>query len=284
MPKRTDTFKAGEYFIAVEGLAMMRSIITDTPRAKRRMDEVRRIIERFDQFPQSLEFPVAEFDVQGGYARWAPNYDGPNPAIEREEPIVGEWLSHISRGVALDAACGTGRHAATLSAMGHTVIGVDATPAMLEIARTKVPACEFRIGQLEALPVEDASVDVITCALALTHVPQIAPVIREFARVLRPGGRAILSDMHPFMAMTSGVAAFPSDDGKPGFPYVENIIHHATEYVQAFIENGLRIVSCAEPTVTEEMLSRFPTFQAYPDATRDAFLDAPYLLMWQLER
>jgi hypothetical protein len=56
MPKRTDTLRAGEYYIAIEGLAMMRSIIADTPRTRRRMDDVRRIIERFDQFPQSLEF------------------------------------------------------------------------------------------------------------------------------------------------------------------------------------------------------------------------------------
>jgi len=283
MPKRTDTFRAGEYFIAIEGLAMMRHLITDTARAKRRMDDIRRIIEGFDQFPQSLEFPVTEYDVQAGYTRWAPRYDGPNPAIERESPIVADWLSDVPRGVALDAACGTGRHAATLSALGHDVIGVDATPAMLDIARARVPSCDFRLGQLEALPVDDAAVDVITCALALTHVAKLEPVVREFARVLRRGGRAILSDIHPFMAMTGGVAAFPPEDGALGVPYVENLIHQANEYVQAFIANGLRIVRCAEPLVTEEMLPRFPTFAAYPDATREAFLDAPYLLMWQVE-
>ena len=102
---------------------------------------------------------------------------------------------------------------------------------MLDLARAKVPGADFRIGTLEALPVEDASVDLVTCALALTHVPALRPVVGEFARVLRPGGRAILSDVHPFMAMTGGVAAFPAPDGARGVPYVENIVHQASEYV-----------------------------------------------------
>ena len=107
--------------------------------------------------------------------------------------------------------------------------------------------------------------------------------MREFARVLRPGGRAVLSDMHPFVAMTSGVAAF-NPDGKRGVRYVRNIVHGTSEYVQAFVAAGLRIVQCVEPPVTEAQLPVFPTWQTYPEATRDAFLDMPYLLIWQLER
>jgi ubiquinone/menaquinone biosynthesis C-methylase UbiE len=252
--------------------------------ARKRMDDVRRIIERFDEFPHSLELPVTEHDVESGYTRWAPKYDGPNPAIEREEPVVHALLAKLPPGSALDAACGTGRHAAHLASLGHDVIGVDATEAMLAIARAKVPQGDFRIGQLESLPVKDASVDLVTCALALTHVERLAPVMQEFARVLRPGGHAVISDMHPFIAMTSGVAAFPAEDGGPGVPFVENRVHHASEYVQAYLDAGLRITACIEPVVTEEMLPRFPPYLAYPDATREAFLDLPYLLIWQLAK
>ncbi len=263
---------------------MIRNLITDTPLARKRMDDVRRIIERFDEFPQSLEFPVTEHDVESGYTRWAPRYDQPNPAIEREEPIVHALLAKLAPGTALDAACGTGRHAAHLAALGHAVIGVDATEAMLAIARAKVPNADFRLGQLESLPIDDASVDLVTCALSLTHVERLAPVIREFARVLRPGGRAIVSDIHPFMAMTSGVAGFPTEDGSLGVPFVVNRAHQVSEYMQAYLDAGLFVTACLEPTVTEEMLPRFPTYRAYPDATREAFLDLPYLLIWELAR
>src|SRR5437763_1190171 len=201
----THIMRAGEYFLGIEGLAIIRSILTDPPRAQRRVEETRSIVEHFDEFPQSLEFPVTEYDVEAGYTLWAPNYDGPNPAIEHEEPIVRGLLEGLPVGDALDAACGTGRHASMLAGLGYGVIGVDTTEAMLALARSKAPLVDFRSGRLEALPVDDASVDLVTCALALTHVEKLAPVIGEFARGLRPGGHVILSDMHPVIAMASGV-------------------------------------------------------------------------------
>lgn len=284
MQEKTQTLRAGEYFLAVEGLAMIRHVLTDLPTARRRVEETRRIIERFEDFPQSLELPVTEYGVQDGYSRWAPNYDGPNPAIECETPIVGEMLASIPAGDALDAACGTGRHAATLAAMGHRVIGVDATEAMLDVARAKVPGADFRGGTLDALPVDDGSIDVLTCTLALTHVERLAPVIAEFARVLRPGGTAILSDMHPFMVMTSLVAAFPTEDGGLGVPFVLNRVHQVSEYVQAALASGFRIVACVEPLVDEKLVPVFSSYRAYPEATRDAYFGLPYLLIWRLER
>jgi ubiquinone/menaquinone biosynthesis C-methylase UbiE len=279
-----EVLRAGDYFIAVEGMAMIRNLLTNPPVGRARGDEVRQIVEKYDEFPQSLVFDVRQHDVDEGYTRWAPSYDGPNPAIAREEPIVRQLLAGIAPGVALDAACGTGRHALALSELGHRVIGVDATEAMLAVARQKVPGADFRTGRLEALPVDGVSVDVVTCALALTHVDELAPVISEFARVLRPGGRAVLSDIHPFMAMTSSVAAFNEEGERGALPFVVNLPHQVSEYVQAFLGAGLAIRQCVEPPVTEEMLSVFPTYPSYPDATRDAFIGLPYLLIWELER
>ena len=104
---------------------------------------------------------------------------------------------------------------------------------------------------------------------------------------LRPGDapyELAPDHMHPLMTMTSGVAAFPETDGRRGIPFVLNRTHHASEYVHAFLDARLRITACFEPVVTEEMLPRFPTYQAYPEATREAFLDLPYLLIWSLVR
>jgi SAM-dependent methyltransferase len=163
MTKDTIVLKVGEYFMAVEGLAMMRHIITDPERGRARGEDMRRIVENFDAFPQNLDLPVTEHDVESGYTKWAPKYDGPgNMAIEYEEPVVRALMNELPAGDALDAACGTGRHAAMLAQLGHRVVGVDATEAMLAVARTKVPEADFRRGALEALPVDDASVDLVT--------------------------------------------------------------------------------------------------------------------------
>lgn len=263
---------------------MIRSVIPYPSTARKRVDDIRHIIGHFDEFPQSLVLPVTEFDVEDGYSRWAKHYDGPNAAIDCEEPIVHGLLASIPPGVALDAACGTGRHARTLSAMGHSVIGVDATEAMLELARKKVPQADFRTGFLESLPVDDASVDLVTCALALTHVRDLLPVFREFARVLRPDGQAIISDIHPQWATTGGVAAFPTEDGSPGVPFVVNMVHQLSEYMSAFRAAGLRVKDCVEPGANDELLTLFPSYRAFPDATREAFTGMPMLLVWHLGR
>jgi ubiquinone/menaquinone biosynthesis C-methylase UbiE len=275
---------AGEYFLGVEGYALIRNCLREPSAGRARLGEIRDIVERFDEFPNSLTIPLFEHPVEAGYTRWAPRYDGPNPAIAREEPIVHEMVASVPVGDALDAACGTGRHAAHLAGLGHRVVGVDATEAMLAVARDKVPGADFRLGRMEALPLDDSSVDLVTCALALTHVEDLEPVMREFARVLRPGGQAILSDIHPISTITGSLAGAPEGQLTDGIPFVRNLTHHVSEYIAAFLAAGLAIRECREPTVDEDTLAVFPSFLVYPEATRQAFLGTPYLLLWRLER
>ena len=282
MAKQSDTLLAGQYFLAVEGLALIRTTLRAPSSGHDRVEEIKTIVEAYDKFPHNLEIPMTEFEVDDGYDIWASRYDGPNPAIAREEPFFHGLVERLPVGVALDAACGTGRHAAHLAAVGHEVIGVDGNVTMLDVARAKVPAAEFRQGRLEALPVDDASVDLVTCALALTHVTDLRPVMAEFARVLRPGGQVVLSDIHPFATMTGGIAGFPEDDITQGIPFVANLTHPVSAYVTAFLAAGLSIVECIEPPITEEQLPVFPSHLLFPDATRQAFLDTPYLLIWLL--
>lgn len=285
MERRTETLTAGHYFLAVEGLALARHVLSDPVASSPRVDEIRDITVHLDDFPHSLEIPLVEHDVEDGYTQWAPVYDRPNPAIEREQPIVHEMLATLAPGDALDAACGTGRHAAKLAELGHRVVGVDTTEAMLAIARHKVPAADFRRGRLEQLPLDDASVDVVTCSLALTHVPDLEPVLQEFGRVLRPGGTAVLSDMHPFNTMTGGgVAGWPTEDITRGIPYVVNRTHQISDYIRAFNGGGLSVIDCVEPRFEEAEVSGVPSFGLYPDATRQAYVGLPFLLIWRLRR
>jgi SAM-dependent methyltransferase len=282
---RTDTVLAGHYFLGVEGLALARFCLRDSASIAPRVDEVLQIAATMDDFPNSLSIPMIEHDIDEGYTIWAGSYDGPNPAIEAEQPLVQAMLDAAGVGVALDAACGTGRHAARLVELGHRVIGVDATDAMLAIAREKVPEADFRRGRLEQLPVDDASVDLITCSLALTHVPDLRPVMQEFARVLKPGGTAVLSDIHPFNVMIGGgVAGFPGAELTDGVPYVVNLTHQMGDYLRAFDEAGLSVADCLEPPWGDAQLSRLPGYPIYPDACRQAFSDLPYLLVWRLTR
>ncbi len=102
--------------------------------------------------------------------------------------------------------------------------------------------------------------------------------------MLRPGGHAILADIHPFATMTGSIAGFPDKDITRGIPFVPNLTHHFGEYISAFLDAALTIVECVEPLVDESLLDVFPSYGFFPDATRQAFLDTPYLLIWRLER
>lgn len=283
MEERRDELIAAQYFAAVAGMAAMRRCLTNPSAVLARFDDVAAVVGARDEFPNDLRIPVVEHDVAGGYTAWSRVYDGPNPATAVDDEVVGALLAELPVGVALDAACGTGRHAARLVALGHDVIGVDANAAMLEVARAKVPGADLREGRLDALPLDDASVDLAVCSLALTHVPELAPAVRELARVLRPGGTAVLSDIHPTMVTFGGAAVFPVE--APGFElhYVPNLLHPVSEYVATAHDAGFAIRRCLEPSLPELAITSNPAYPVVPDAVRQAFEGLPSLLVWQLE-
>jgi SAM-dependent methyltransferase len=105
-------------------------------------------------------------------------------------------LELAPRSTAIDVGCGEGRHTAELARrFGFAVTGYDPVPRHIELAREAFPDTRFESGRAEALPVEDAGVDLVWCRDVLILVPGLERVYAEFRRVLRPGGRAIVYQM-----------------------------------------------------------------------------------------
>ena len=99
-----------------------------------------------------------------------------------------------------DLGCGTGQTAAALASFVGRVIAVDESSAMLGAARKRLAEhdnVEVRSGSLESLPIEAASLDAGILSLVLHFVVDPSVVIREAARVIRPGGRLLIVDMLP---------------------------------------------------------------------------------------
>jgi ubiquinone/menaquinone biosynthesis C-methylase UbiE len=275
----------GQFIVGMEGLALLRAWLTDHDAAGARVAELARMVADPDGPPLSVRLDVPAEDVRPGYARWASSYDATrNPLIHVEEPAVHALLDALPVGTALDAACGTGRHARALHARGHHVIGVDASPEMLDVARRALPDADLRLGDLTALPVETASVDLVVCALALTHCEDVVRPVSELARVLRRGGHLVVSDFHPFQLMVGGNAFFFDGAGRAG--YVRSYAHTHETYFAAFAAAGLRVTRCLEPRLDEAALEMAAgrLMPVAPEAFRGALLGTPEALVWQAVR
>jgi SAM-dependent methyltransferase len=88
----------------------------------------------------------------------------------------------------LDAGCGSGVAAALAHERGAEVSGIDAARPAIEIARERVPEADFRVGELEALPYEDDSFDVVTGFCSFQYAADPVHALQEARRVARPGG------------------------------------------------------------------------------------------------
>jgi SAM-dependent methyltransferase len=93
----------------------------------------------------------------------------------------------------LDLATGTGTVARLAAARGATVVGVDASPQMLETGLRLAPTLDLRVADACALPFPDGVYDVVTCGLAVTHFVDLDSALAEVQRVLRPGGTFVAS-------------------------------------------------------------------------------------------
>jgi ubiquinone/menaquinone biosynthesis C-methylase UbiE len=285
------------YLLGLEGVALLHAFAGDYDRdfTEARLAEIRALLDSADQLGSGTA--IRPIPLVEGYVAWADVYDQPgNQLIDLEQPIVWEILDGLPRGTALDAACGTGRHADYLARLGHAVIGVDTSPEMLAVAAAKVPGAEFREGDLHQLPVPDRHVDVVVCALALTHVPELAPVLAEFVRVLRPGGHLVISDSRGLLGYFGSpvVTALPGGE----FGYLPHRNRLTSDYLAAALPMGLQVRRCEEPRrpyplIDPEALPDAVPADEPPDiwslhswcpaATNAAYRDNPAAIVWHFQ-
>lgn len=275
--------RLARFLLGLRGLALLRGWpFDDAAEADQQVEEMIRLCGHPDRPPMSTVVSLEIADVDEAYGRWAETYDlGDNPVLWVEEPEVRRLLAGVPPGRALDAACGTGRYAAMLAEAGHDVVAVDASDAMLDRARARGIAAEFHRGDVRALPVPDGTFDVAVCALALTHVPDLAPAISELGRVVRPGGRVIISDMHPVATATGAHAFFFAGDGSRWV--TRNYVHWAGDYIRAAVGAGLRVEGCHDALLPIAFLGQMETGEVRAAAEK-AVVGLPLVVVWDLAR
>ncbi|MCX5529623.1 methyltransferase domain-containing protein [Streptomyces sp. NBC_00006] len=287
------------YLLGVEGAALLRGIRegrADRAFVEARIAEIRTLLE-VPALAQAEGVTASEGTISAAdvYQEWAPHYDAPgNQMIDVEQPVVRRILDGLPVGTALDAACGTGRHTVYLHELGHDVIGVDASPEMLAQARNSLPDVDFHEAELHQLPLPDNAVDTVVCALALTHVPDLAAVLAEFARVLRPGGNLVISDAHLLVSYLRPTRARrPGPDGRPSL--LTEYHRPLSAYLAAALPLGFQVRHCEEPRRPHHSLDSatapdpLPTYMSWDllhwcsDASAAALDDSPIVVIWHFQ-
>ncbi len=204
--------------------------------------------------------------VQRGYDRWSEIYDHEaNPLIGLEEPLVREALGDVAGLAVLDLGCGTGRHALWLASAGATVTAVDFSEGMMEKARAKPGAgkVRFLVHDLhEQLPFADGVFDRVVSGLVLEHLSDPDAFFAEARRVLKPGGRAVVSGMHPAMFLRNTRAHFhdplTGETVEPG-----SVEHPIGDFVMAAVRAGFSLLGIDERAPDADFAARYSRAAKY---------------------
>ena len=216
------------------------------------------------------ERPVRKVSTQAGYALWSVTYDSDkNGLIALEEPYVDAILATLPITTALDVGAGTGRYALKLARRGIAVTAIDQSPEMLAIAqdaaRREGLPINFHSAALEqGLPYEEGTFDFLICALVLCHVPDLFAAVKEFARVIQPGGYLLITDFHD-----GGIEqGWRTLIERAGMTYVlPKLTRTRNGYTEALTRNGLHIIKSSDLLVHE--VPEGYISQAFRDANMD---------------
>jgi ubiquinone/menaquinone biosynthesis C-methylase UbiE len=204
--------------------------------------------------------------IRDGYDQWAAVYDhDANPLVALEEPLVRAALGDVAGLEVLDLGCGTGRHALWLAAAGATVTALDFSAGMLEEAKRKPGGDTVRFlahDLLQPLPLPDASFDRVVSGLVLEHLPALDGFFAEARRVLRPGGRAVISAMHPAMFLKGAQARF-TDPGTGEKVQPGSFDHKVGDFVMAAVRAGFTLEGIEERAPDANFARRYPRAGKY---------------------
>lgn len=144
----------------------------------------------------------ARWNDERSAERWAEYADDITQHEDRQawEDIIRDVVGEESRKV-LDVGTGAGFLAGLYAGLGHNVVGCDFSESMLERARERAARdgfeATFTAGDAETLPFDDTSFDVVTNRVMIWSLPNPGVAVREWYRVLRPGGQIVLFGNHP---------------------------------------------------------------------------------------
>ncbi len=192
--------------------------------------------------------PINILSAKEGYNRIAKYYDSWRWYSfwrENETPIVANWLQRVG-GTTLDAGSGNSPYLDLLYAASERLALVDLSENMLRLAKKKLHGRGnvkhlLSVGDLRAIPLASRSIRQIICTRVLSNISTIAPVFREFARILESGGRVLVTDIHPLHRYQYTRIQTPR-----GQVYIETYKHKVSDVIATAGSVGLTLEENSE--------------------------------------
>lgn len=186
-------------------------------------------------------------DIRSAYNQWSDSYDADeNRTRDLERDVTRRRLGGLRFESILEIGCGTGKNTSFLCGIGERVLAVDFSQGMLEKAQEKVRADNVRFMIMDITrpwELESGSFSLIVCSLVLEHVEDLSRVFSEAARTLRPGGKLLIDELHPFRQYEGKKARFYRDREKVE---VDAFVHHISDFLSAAAAAGLELTDLDE--------------------------------------
>jgi 2-polyprenyl-3-methyl-5-hydroxy-6-metoxy-1,4-benzoquinol methylase len=209
---------------------------------------------------------------------WIALQDSGEPARQvLLDPVMLRLCGAVEGRRVLDAGCGEGRFSRMLAKRGASVVGLDATRSLITAAAYRSASQgQWVRGSAAGLPFEDSVFDLVVSYLVLVDIPDFRAAISDMARVLRPGGAAVVANLS-FMSVNTG---WVRDDRGARLHYamdryleerqvrlawsgIEIVNWHRPlgAYMHAFLSAGLVLREFLEPMPDDDSLRADPYFE-----------------------
>jgi ubiquinone/menaquinone biosynthesis C-methylase UbiE len=178
---------------------------------------------------KNLLFKTRDTEPERAYDLWAKSYDSQpdNLMLALDELVFSELLqqTELTGKIVVDVGCGTGRHwKKILEKNPAKLIGYDVSEGMLQMLARKFPeAITYKLQGNELKELTNDSVDMIISTLTVAHIKNAGEALKEWNRLLNPGGHIIITDYHPVALEKGGKRTFKHDNETVS---ITNHIHH----------------------------------------------------------
>lgn len=201
-------------------------------------------------------------DARTGYGEWVTTYertveDAMDIAL-LDALVTPSWPALSP---AADLGCGTGRTGAWLRRHGvGTIDGVDLTPEMLEVARSKQVYRRLVEANLTATGLQTSDYRLVTVCLVDEHLSDLRPLYDEAYRLAAPGGLLVLVAYHPHFIMASGMPTHYTNAGGESIA-IETHLHLISDHVTAALAAGWSLAEMQERLVDDVWLALKPKWE-----------------------